>query len=250
LITSGLKTESDIFYRSESFIHLPISATPYRYPEPETNMTSDTLIRESFPVGPLQCNCTIIGDPISKKALVIDPGGDHEYILQVLAKSALKVVAIIHTHAHLDHFLASAEIKKVTGAPLYLHEADKPLWDMADMQAQMFLGTSIPPMPDPDYYLKDDQALDVANGIAMHTPGHTPGSMSFWFEEHNLLVAGDTLFKQSIGRTDLPGGSYEEIEKSIRERLYTLNDEAIVITGHGEETTIGDEKQGNMFFRI
>ena len=207
------------------------------------------LVRQSFPVGPLQCNCTIVGDTLTKKALVIDPGGDHEYILQVLAKMDLQVVAIIHTHAHLDHFLASAEIKKATGAPLYLHEGDKPLWDMAELQAMSFLGHSIPKMPDPDFYLKGDQALHVAGGVALHTPGHTPGSMSFWFEDHKLLVAGDTLFRQSIGRTDLPGGSYEQIEKSIRERLYTLHDDAVVITGHGEETTIGFEKQANMFVR-
>lgn len=212
-------------------------------------MNQETLIRHSFPVGPLQCNCTIIGEPISKKALVIDPGGDHELILALLNRLELKVVAIIHTHAHLDHFLASAEIKKATGAPLYLHENDKPLWDMAELQAQSFLGRSIPKMPDPDFYLKDDQALNVAGGVALHTPGHTPGSMSFWFEEHKLLVAGDTLFRQSIGRTDLPGGSFEQIEKSIRERLYTLDDNAIVITGHGEGTTIGFEKQANMFIR-
>jgi len=213
-------------------------------------MQHNTLIRKSFPVGPLQCNCTIIGDSISKKALVIDPGGDHEDILQHITQLGLKIVAIIHTHAHLDHFLASAEIKKVTGAPLYLHEGDKPLWDMAELQAQSFLGYSIPKMPDPDFYLKDDQALDVAGGVALHTPGHTPGSMSFWFEDHKLLVAGDTLFKQSIGRTDLPGGDSAQIEKSIRERLYTLDDEATVVTGHGEETSIGHEKQHNMFFRV
>lgn len=213
-------------------------------------MSNKPIIRKSFPVGPLQCNCTIIGDSISKKALVIDPGGDHELILDLLGKLELKVVAIIHTHAHLDHFLASAEIKKATGAPLYLHEADKPLWDMAEIQAQMFLGQSIPKIPDPDFYLKDDQALDVAGGVAIHTPGHTPGSMSFWFENHKLLIAGDTLFRQSIGRTDLPGGSFEDIEKSIRERLYTLDDDALVVTGHGEETSIGFEKQANMFFRI
>lgn len=214
----------------------------------EHHSTTD-LIRKSFPVGPLQCNCTIIGEPITKRALVIDPGGDHQLILQVLAKLELKVVAIIHTHAHLDHFLASAEIKKATGAPLYLHEGDKPLWDMAEMQAMSFLGHSIPKMPDPDFYLKDDQALNVAGGVALHTPGHTPGSMSFWFENHKLLIAGDTLFKHSIGRTDLPGGSHTQIEKSIRERLYTLDDDAIVVTGHGEETSIGYEKQSNMFFR-
>lgn len=207
------------------------------------------LIRKSFPVGPLQCNCSIIGDPITKKAIVIDPGGDHEKILGELESLGLKVVAIIHTHAHLDHFMASAEIKKATGAPLYLHEEDKFLWDSAEQQAQMFFGQSLGHMPDPDKYLKDDEALPVAGGVCIHTPGHTPGSMSFWFEEHKLLVAGDTLFKNSIGRTDLPGGSFPEIEKSIRERIYSLHDDAVVVTGHGDETTIGEEKQFNSFVR-
>ena len=213
-------------------------------------MQVSNVIFKTFPVGPLQCNCCIIGDPVSKRAIVVDPGGDAKKILAELAADELTLVSIIHTHAHLDHILAAGELKAATGAPIQLHKDDKMLWDMVEQQCQAF-GVPVPdePLPDPDFWLQDDEALACCGGVTLHTPGHTPGSMSFWFEEHNLLVAGDTLFKQSIGRTDLPGGSYEQIEKSIKLRLYTLDDDAVVITGHGPATTIGDEKRSNPFVR-
>ena len=203
---------------------------------------------KTFPAGPLQCNCTIIGDPVSKKALVVDPGGDADKILALLKAHELNVVAIIHTHAHLDHILAAGEIKKATGAPIYLHEEDRFLWDMLDQQCAMF-GIPYNPIPDPDHYLQDDQDLGCCGGVAIHTPGHTPGSTSFWFQESKTLIAGDTLFRGSIGRTDLWGGDYSTIEKSIKERIYSLDEEAEVITGHGPSTTIGAEKTGNMFVK-
>lgn len=202
-------------------------------------------IVKTFPVGPLQCNCSIIGDPVTKKALVVDPGGDAETILALLTELDLKVVAIIHTHAHLDHILAAGEIKKATGAPIYLHKEDQFLWDILDQQCEMF-GVPYSPIPDPDYYLEDDQDLGCCGGVVIHTPGHTPGSTSFWFEDSKTLIAGDTLFKGSIGRTDLWGGDFEKIAKSIKERLYSLDDDAEVITGHGPNTTIGVEKTTNM----
>lgn len=207
-----------------------------------------TLIRETFPVGPLQCNCTIIGDPITKKAIVVDPGGDHQLILHRLDQLGLKVVSIIHTHAHLDHFLASGEMKKATGATLHLHKDDKFLWDNLEMQCQRF-GVPYTPIPDPDHWLQDDDELACGCGVALHTPGHTPGSMSFWFPEAKLLIAGDTLFRRGIGRTDLWGGDYAQIETSIRQRLYTLDEEAVVVTGHGPDTRIGDEMRENPFIR-
>ena len=206
------------------------------------------LIRETFPVGPLQCNCTIIGDPISKKALVIDPGGDHQLILDRLEVLGLKVVSIIHTHAHLDHFLASGEMKKATGASLHLHKEDQFLWDNLEMQCQRF-GVPYRPVPAPDYWLQDDEELACGCGVALHTPGHTPGSMSFWFPQDKLLIAGDTLFRRGIGRTDLWGGNYQKIERSIRERLYSLDEDAVVVTGHGVDTCIGDEIRENPFIR-
>ena len=213
----------------------------------EQKPLSQFIIR-TFPVGPLQCNCSIIGDRLSSKALVVDPGGDAEQILGLLNELNLTVVGIIHTHAHLDHILASGVIKEATGAPIYLHEGDKFLWDMVGQQCVMF---GVPPvtLPEPDHFMEDDQALNCCGGVAIHTPGHTPGSISFWFEEYKTLIAGDTLFQGSIGRTDLPGGNFDQIITSIKERIYTLDDDAIVVTGHGPNTAIGSEKAGNSFVR-
>ena len=209
-------------------------------------MVASKIIFESFPVGPLQCNCSIIGDPLSKKAIVIDPGGDVDRIILTLDKYDLILVDIIHTHAHLDHILASGILKESTGAKIHLHKKDKFLWDMVESQCLMFNIPTIS-LPEPDNWLVDDCALSCCDGVTMHTPGHTPGSVSFLFDSQKLLVAGDTLFKGSIGRTDLPGGDYNQIQKSIRERFYSLEDDCIVITGHGPSTTIGQEKIFNKF---
>jgi glyoxylase-like metal-dependent hydrolase (beta-lactamase superfamily II) len=208
---------------------------------------SQFIIR-TFPVGPLGCNCSVIGDRLSGRALVIDPGGNAAQILALLDELCLKAVAIIHTHAHLDHILAAGEIKAATGAPIYLHEGDQFLWDMVEDQCARF---GVPPvkLPDPDHYLQDDHDLGCCGGVAIHTPGHTPGSISFWFEEYKTLIAGDTLFQGSIGRTDLPGGNFDQIITSIKERIYSLDDEAIVVTGHGPNTSIGHEKMANSFVR-
>lgn len=185
-----------------------------------------------------------MGDTLSKKAIVIDPGGDHELIMSRLQTLKLEPVALIHTHAHFDHFLASGEIKKQTNATIHLHKEDKMLWDSLELQCQMF-GVPYKPAPAPDFWLADDQELPCCQGVCLHTPGHTPGSMSFWFAKEKLLIAGDTLFRRSIGRTDLWGGDFRTIEKSIRQRLYVLDEDAIVVTGHGPETTIGEEMREN-----
>ena len=209
-----------------------------------------TPIVKVFPVGPLQCNCTVIGDPQSGAAVVIDPGGDHEKILAAVAEMGCdpkKITQILHTHAHFDHFLASGKMQEATGAKLCLHRADEPLWTNVETQCSMY-GIPFEPVPPPDHWLKHEE--DVAfGGECKHTPGHTPGSMSYWFKDLKLLVAGDTLFKRSIGRTDLWGGDYEAIEKSIKTRLYTLDEDALVVTGHGPNTTIGDEIRHNQFVR-
>lgn len=210
--------------------------------------TATSLIRETFPVGPLQCNCTLIGDPLTKKAIVVDPGGDPEGIVARLQKHGLTLVSIIHTHAHLDHFLASGRLKELTGATLHLHEEDRFLWDGLETQCRMF-GVPYRPVPPPDLYLQDDEALPCADGVALHTPGHSPGSMCFWFPASQLLIAGDTLFRRGIGRTDLWGGDYATIERSIRQRLYRLDEEATVITGHGPSTTLGEEMRENPYIR-
>ncbi len=204
------------------------------------------LIRKTFPVGPLQCNCTILGDPTTKRGIVIDPGGDPDQIINTVNELGLVISEIMHTHAHLDHFLASGEIKKRTGAALYLHPEDRFLWDNLELQCQMF-GVPYQPVPAPDFSLHDDMEISCCQGVTLHTPGHSPGSVSFWFNNAKLLIAGDTLFHRSIGRTDLWGGDSKKIVTSIRERIYCLDEDACVVTGHGPETTIGEEMRENPF---
>jgi glyoxylase-like metal-dependent hydrolase (beta-lactamase superfamily II) len=208
------------------------------------------MIIKTFPVPPLGCNCTILGDPATKRAIVVDPGGAFEQILAEVRNLGLTVTSILHTHAHFDHFLASTAIKQATGARLCLHEADQRLWDMLDRQCELF-GVASAPVVEPDHYLHDEEKIPVgeAEGVALHTPGHTPGSMSFYFQSARLLLAGDTLFRGAIGRTDLWGGDFKAIERSIKERLYTLDETTRVITGHGAETQIGREKDDNMYIR-
>ncbi len=213
-------------------------------------MNDVDIIVETIPVGPLQCNCTILGDLVSRKAIVVDPGGDAEILLERLVELNLQVERIIHTHAHLDHFLASGKMKEATGAKLALHREDLFLWDMLEDQCRMF-GIPFEPPPPPDQWLENEEEIDLNDlqGRSLHTPGHTPGSMCFLFESQKLLIAGDTLFQGSIGRTDLWGGDFKKIEKSIQEKLYTLDEETSVITGHGESTSIGHEMRANSFVR-
>ena len=205
------------------------------------------VLFESFAAGPLQCNCSIIGDAITKKGVIIDPGGDPDHIMSVVERLGLTITAIVHTHAHLDHILASGEIKNRTGAKLFLHKGDKTLWDSLEQQCLKF-GVPYEPTPSPDSWLTDDEAISCCNGVALHTPGHTAGSMSFWFEDHGILVAGDTLFQMGIGRTDLPGGSYQEISRSIEDRLFRLEGDALIVTGHGPNTSLEFERRANPFF--
>jgi len=209
------------------------------------------MIFRSFAVPPLDCNCSIIGDPITKQAIVVDPGGDPNRILKELQERDLTVAYIVHTHAHFDHFLASGEMKRATGAPLWLHKDDKILWENLEMQCQVF-GVPYVPAPPPDRWLKDDEELTLGEvkGLALHTPGHTPGSMCFHFPAAHMVIAGDTLFRGSIGRTDLWGGDAQAIEQSIKSRLYTLDEGTRVITGHGPETRIGDELRYNLYVRL
>ncbi|MBE8215793.1 MAG: MBL fold metallo-hydrolase [Endozoicomonadaceae bacterium] len=197
-----------------------------------------------FSVGPLQCNCTIIGDLTSKQCLVFDPGGQAVDIFNRTKKHHLDISALICTHAHFDHILAAGDLHQLTGALIYLNRHDFSLWKSLELQCNFF---NIPyqPIPNPQHWIVDEQVLPCCSGIALHTPGHTPGSMSFWFESACLLIAGDTLFRHSVGRTDLWGGNQEQLQRSIREKLYTLDEKALVITGHGLLTTISEEKRMN-----
>ena len=207
-----------------------------------------TVVRETIPVGPLQCNCTILGNTETGRGYVFDPGGDPDEIMAVVEQLGLKIEALIHTHAHLDHFLAAGEIRRRTGAKVCLHPEDKFLWDALEQQCLRF-GVPYTPVPDPDHWLQHEEPLPCADGLCIHTPGHTPGSMSFYFAQDELLIAGDTLFLGSVGRTDLWGGDTEQLRDSIKTRLYTLNEDAIVITGHGPATTLGNEMRFNQFIR-
>ena len=201
----------------------------------------------TFPAGPLQCNCTILANLSSKEAIVVDPGGDADKIFALTNEMGVKIVEILHTHAHLDHILASGRLKELSGAPLRLHQDDKVLWDNLESQCMMF---NIPfqPTPPPDSYLEHEEDIRCIDGHCLHTPGHTPGSMSFHFPKNNLLIAGDTLFRGSIGRTDLWGGDSQKIVTSIKE-LYKLDEATTVITGHGPETTLAFEMRNNPFVK-
>lgn len=207
------------------------------------------LILESFPVGPLGCNCSIIGCKETGEAAVVDPGGDADKIIELAEKLGLKIKYLLHTHAHFDHVLGSRNVKEKTGAKICLHKGDQWLYDNLLMQCGMFGFPAKDPLPI-DQYLDDEQEVKVGNlkASVIHTPGHTPGSLCFALEDKDsLLFAGDTLFKHGIGRTDLWGGSFDEIVDSISNRLYTLEDSTRVIPGHGPETSIWQEKNGNPF---
>ena len=207
-----------------------------------------TINYKSFPVGPLQCNCTIIGNTSTGKGYVIDPGGDAERILEAIGSMNLSIEGIYHTHAHFDHFLASADIKEKTGASIFLNESDRFLWDTLEMQCSYF-NIDFKPIPPPDFNIEDQQDLTHCSGVCIHTPGHTPGSVSFHFESEKLLIAGDTLFQGSVGRTDLPGGDFQILKNSIQEKIYSLDESTVVITGHGPQTSIKREMESNLFIR-
>lgn len=205
------------------------------------------FIRKTLPAGPLQANCTIIGNAETREAIVIDAGGDALRIKQQLDELGLTCVAIVHTHAHLDHIMGCGQLKELTGADIYAPAADKNLWDNLQTQCQMF-GLPYTSVPQPDHWFEDHAKLPL-NATAIFTPGHTEGSTCIWFEDEKLLVAGDTLFRRAVGRTDLWGGDYATLERSIKTRLYTLDPATVVVAGHGPDTTIGEEMRENMVIR-
>ena len=242
---------------------------------------SDKLIHEVIPVGMLQCNCSILGDPVTREAIVVDPGDDVGRILEILQRHRLKLRAIVSTHTHIDHVGGLAELHRATGAPVMIHEADMELYKHLDIQAQ-WLGVATPAMTRIEDFVKEGDAVRWGGFAArvLHTPGHTPGSISLVIEpgatgtvvaegapvpskdrvpgrasgerrtpDPGILLAGDTLFQRSIGRTDLWGGSTPQILNSIREKLLVLPEETIVFPGHGDTTTIGEEREQNPFLR-
>ena len=206
------------------------------------------MIRETFPVGILQCNCTILGDEQSREAIVIDPGDEVHRILAILAKHHLTVKQILVTHAHIDHIASALELKRITGAPILYNNADLPLAAMMKDQAG-WLGVATPEVAPPDHSPADLEHIAVSgiDAQVIHTPGHTEGSLCLLVPASSLLIAGDTLFAGSIGRTDLPGGDYGKLLESIRERLLPLPTATLVIPGHGPATTIGEERATNPF---
>src|SRR5580658_2286786 len=211
-------------------------------------MMSEKPILETFPVGPLQCNCTILGDPVTREAIVIDPGEEIGRIYRRLTELGLKVTQILITHAHIDHVGGALRLKQLTGAPILLNENDLQLLKMMAVQAG-WLGVETPETAPPDANLADGLrvGLESIPAEVVYTPGHTKGSVCLYFQPLNLLVAGDTLFAGSIGRTDLPGGDSQQILDSIHDRLLVLPEETIVLPGHGPVTTIGEEKERNPF---
>ena len=208
------------------------------------------MILETFPVGPLQCNCTILGDEQTREAIVIDPGDEITRIHRRLTSLRLTLKQILITHAHIDHIGGALKLKSLTGAPIYLNESDLPLLQMMSAQAA-WLGIETPETAPPDETLTDGLrvGLDSYPAHVIHTPGHTQGSICLHFAPLNVILAGDTLFAGSIGRTDLPGGNYEQIIDSIHTRLLTLPDETRVVPGHGPTTTIGAERRTNPFLK-
>jgi hydroxyacylglutathione hydrolase len=208
------------------------------------------MIHEILPVGMLRCNCSVFGDEQSREAMVVDPGDEIDSVLRVVAKHGLTVKAIVITHAHIDHIGGAQKLKQATGAPVYMNLQDTELQKMMPVQAG-WLGTPTPEAVEIDVSAKDgDKLLVGATEVqVLHTPGHTQGSISLWMPAEGKLVAGDTLFRDSVGRTDLPGGDGRQILRSIQEKLMPLPDETVVIPGHGGNTTIGREKEFNYFLQ-
>jgi len=219
------------------------------------------MIHEVLPVGLLQCNCSILGDEGSGEAIVVDPGDDIPRIMALLERHKLKLKQILITHAHIDHIAGAARLKKLTGAPILYNQHDLPLVKMMDVQAN-WLGMATPEVQPPDDTLDDGRVIAIGAGAdtgtgkspgltghILFTPGHTQGSVCLYLPAEQLLLAGDTLFAGSVGRTDLPGGDSGTLIRSIHNKLLPLPDDTVVVPGHGPRTTIGEERQSNPFLK-
>ena len=208
------------------------------------------MIHEILPVGLLQCNCSVFGDEASREGLVVDPGDQIDDVLEIIERHGLHLKAIIITHAHIDHIGGAQKLKQATGAPVYMNLNDMELQKGLDRQAA-WLGVEPPEPVAIDAPARDGDRLVIGATelLVLHTPGHTQGSISLWIPAEEKLVAGDTLFRDSIGRTDLPGGDGRQILRSIHDKLLRLPEQTVVIPGHGAKTTIGREKRENHFLQ-
>jgi glyoxylase-like metal-dependent hydrolase (beta-lactamase superfamily II) len=206
------------------------------------------MIHEILHVGPLQCACSVIGDETTRKAIVVDPGDDIEQVLALIQKHKLTVEQIVITHAHIDHVGGAMKLRAATGAPILMNQDDYALLQTLEAQAA-WLGMKSPGAVAIDQTIGSSDSLTIGTIVAdvFHTPGHTEGSICLYFPPEKKLLAGDTLFSGSVGRTDLPGGSFDKIIRSIRDQLLPLPDDTIVIPGHGPATTIGRERRSNPF---
>jgi glyoxylase-like metal-dependent hydrolase (beta-lactamase superfamily II) len=208
------------------------------------------MIHKVFPVGPLQCNCSVIGDEQTHEAMVIDPGDQIDDILRILQEAKLTLKQIVVTHGHIDHVGGAMKLKAATGAPILMNQKDEALLKMLDVQAA-WIGMKPPGVVQVDEPVGEGRVLQVGgiSSTVIYTPGHTEGSICLYFPEQKMLIAGDTLFAGSIGRTDLPGGSYEKIIRSLHNQLLQLPDETQVVPGHGPLTSIGEERESNPFLQ-
>lgn len=206
------------------------------------------MLLETLIVGPLGVNCYIVGDEETREALVIDPGGNARDILDTLRREQLKLVAIVATHAHFDHLFALSELRAATRAPFLLHVDEAPVLANASIGARLFGFVFGQPAP-ADRLLREGDEVRVGSLAfqVIHTPGHSPGGMCLLRDR--VVFVGDTLFQSGIGRTDLPGGDYGTLMRSIRDKLLTLPDDTMVYPGHGDATTIGEEKRSNPFLQ-
>jgi len=208
----------------------------------------ECVIIEQLAVGPLQTNCYIVGDETSGEGIVIDPGGDGDTILQAVERLRLKINLVVNTHGHFDHVLANREVMEATGAPLAIHRDDADMLSNPLRGFAIFMG-KFKPSPPATVFLEEGSAVECGSLRlqVLHTPGHSPGSVSLWCAEEKVVFSGDVLFNGGIGRTDFPGGSYRVLLASIRQKLFTLPDETVVYSGHGPKTTIGYERAHNPF---